>query len=377
MLISKEQIINNLAQIHDPDSGKNLVELNSIGEISVSDNKIFFSLQLPKKNAFVKSIEKACLKSLKSEFGENLEIVIEAQTKIDVLKISAGRKDNLEILPGVKNILAVASGKGGVGKSTIASNLAVALAQTGAKVGLLDADIFGPSQPKMFGVEGMQPHLTKINEKSYVVPIEKYGVKLLSIGFFVKPEDALIWRGAMATSALKQFITETDWGELDYLLIDLPPGTSDIHLTMVQTVPVTAAVIVSTPQDVAVADAIKGLSMFRAEKIEVPVIGLIENMAWFTPAELPTNKYFIFGKEGLKRLSERMEIPLLGQIPLVQSICESGDSGKPAVLDTNSPQGIAFAELAKNVALKIEERNQNLAPTQKVEMSNDSSCHTD
>jgi ATP-binding protein involved in chromosome partitioning len=371
-----DRILQVLKKVIDPETERDLISLNAVSSLESEESKISFSLILPPKNPFVKSLEKACIKTLKAELGEETEITVKSTPKIEALKISAGRKDDMQVLPGVKNILAIASGKGGVGKSTIAANLAVALAQKGAKVGLLDADIFGPSQPKMFGVEGMQPQITKIDGKSYVVPIEKYGVKLLSIGFFIKPEDALIWRGAMATSALKQFINETVWGELDYFLIDLPPGTSDIHLTMVQTVPVTAAVIVSTPQDVAVADALKGLSMFKADKIEVPVIGLIENMAWFTPAELPENKYYIFGKDGLKKLATRMQIPLIGQIPIVQSICEDGDNGVPSVLDINSPQGKAFAELAENVAKRIEERNKNLAPTQIVEIKPDASCHT-
>ncbi len=376
MKYSIDSILQVLKKVEDPETGKDLISLNAISSLESEDSKISFSLVLAPKNPFVKSLEKACVNILKAEFGNTTEIIVKSTPKIEALKISIGRKDDFQVLPGVKNILAIASGKGGVGKSTVAANLAVALAQTGAKVGLLDADIFGPSQPKMFGVEGIQPQTTKIDGKIFILPIEKYGVKLLSIGFFVKPEDALIWRGAMATSAIKQLINETLWGELDYFLIDLPPGTSDIHLTMVQTVPVTAAVIISTPQDVAVADAIKGLSMFKADKIEVPVIGLIENMAWFTPAELPENKYFIFGKDGLKKLATRMQIPLLGQIPLVQSICEDGDNGKPSVLDILSPQGKAFAELAVNVAAGIEERNKTLSPTQKVEINPDASCHS-
>ena len=269
--------------------------------------------------------------------------------------------------------IAVASGKGGVGKSTVAVNLAIALAKQGARVGLLDADIFGPSIPKMFGAEGSVPKVKKVAGKDRIVPLEKYGIKMLSIGFFVKPEDALIWRGAMATGALKQLINDGLWGELDYMLIDLPPGTSDIHLTMVQTVPVTAAIIVSTPQDVALADAIKGLSMFEADKIEVPVIGLVENMSWFTPEELPENKYYIFGKDGVKRLAEEKNIPLLGQIPIVQSIREGGDQGTPAVLQ-DTPLGEAFMQLGENVAEKVEERNQKLAPTKKVEIDPNASC---
>ncbi len=248
---------------------------------------------------------------------------------------------------GIKNIIAVASGKGGVGKSTIAVNLAVAVAKTGASVGLVDADVYGPSLPKMFDLEGERPQIKREGEKEIIVPIEKHGVKVVSIGFFVRPEDALVWRGPMATSALKQILTQTEWGELDYLFIDMPPGTGDIHLTLVQETAVTGVVIVSTPQEVALADAVKGIAMFTGEKINVPVLGLVENMAWFTPAELPENKYYIFGNDGVKNLAEKMNIDLLGQIPLVQGIREDGDSGRPSALDENHPAGKPFEELAR------------------------------
>jgi len=272
------------------------------------------------------------------------------------------------LLTGVKNIIAIASGKGGVGKSTVTTNLAVALAQSGAKVGLIDADIFGPSIPVMFNCEREQPEVKVINGKNIIVPLEQYGVKLISIGFLTPPESAVVWRGPMASSALKQFITDADWGELDYLLIDLPPGTSDIHLTLVQTVPVTGAVIVTTPQKVALADAMKGLSMFKQPQINVPVLGVVENMAYFTPEELPDNKYFIFGKDGGKTLADKFDVPLLGQIPLVQSIRESGDSGLPAVLK----EGItatAFRDLAENLARQVAIRNATFTSTKKVELT--------
>ena len=259
------------------------------------------------------------------------------------------RPEPNQLLPDVKNILAIASGKGGVGKSTIAANLAVALAGMCYKTGLLDADIFGPSQPKMFQTEDARPYLERVGDRDLIRPAENYGVKLLSIGFFVDKHDAVLWRGAMASNALKQLISEGNWGDLDYLMIDLPPGTSDIHLTLVQTLSITGAIIVSTPQEVALADARKGISMFTGEKVNVPVLGLVENMAWFTPAELPENKYYLFGKEGGRRLAEELHISLLGQIPIVQSICESGDTGIPVALNPDTITGAAFRSLAEHV----------------------------
>ena len=278
----------------------------------------------------------------------------------------AARPEPDKLLPEVKNIIAVSSGKGGVGKSTVAANLAVALALQGHKVGLLDADIFGPSQPKMFNVEEARPYMVEVGGRELIEPAANYGVKLLSIGFFINKEDAVLWRGAMASNALKQLIGDANWGDLDYFLIDLPPGTSDIHLTMVQTLAITGAIVVSTPQEVALADARKGISMFMGEKINVPVLGLVENMSWFTPAELPENKYYLFGKEGGKRLAEELNIPLLGQIPIVQSICEGGDSGKPVALNPDSITGQAFQKLAENVVKQIDYRNEHLDPTKRV-----------
>ena len=374
MKYSIEQVLTALSEIKDPESGKDLVSLNAINSLVIEDNKISFSLDLPESNPFVKSIEKACEKTINEKISKDVKIEIKAFTKIEVQKVSFGRTDDQKILPGVKNILAVASGKGGVGKSTISVNLAIALAKMGAKVGLLDADVYGPSIPKMLGVEGKTPSIKKVNGKDVILPIEAQGIKMLSIGFFVKPEDALIWRGAMATSAINQFVKDTDWGDLDYFVIDLPPGTGDIHLTIVQAMPVTGAVIVSTPQQVALADALRGVSMFKADKIEVPIIGFIENMSWFTPEELPNNKYYIFGKDGLKDLANRMEIPLLGQLPLVQSIREAGDNGTPVSLDENTIMGKAFTELAKKVATGIEERNAKLDPTKKVEIDPNAGC---
>ena len=268
------------------------------------------------------------------------------------------------MLPQVKNVIAVSSGKGGVGKSTVAANLAVALSKLGYKVGLLDADIFGPSVPKMFQVEDARPYAEMVDGRDLIVPIEKYGIELLSIGFFVDPNQATLWRGGMASNALKQLVGDAKWGDLDYFILDTPPGTSDIHLTLLQTLAITGAVIVSTPQQVALADARKGINMYMNDKVNVPILGLVENMSWFTPAELPENKYYIFGKEGTKKLAEELNVPLLGQIPIVQSICENGDKGTPVALDENSVTGQAFLELARNVVAQTEKRNAELAPTQ-------------
>lgn len=276
----------------------------------------------------------------------------------------AARPEPGKMLPQVKNVIAVSSGKGGVGKSTVAANLAVALSKLGYKVGLLDADIFGPSVPKMFQVEDARPYAEMVDGRDLIVPIEKYGIELLSIGFFVDPDQATLWRGGMASNALKQLVGDAKWGDLDYFILDTPPGTSDIHLTLLQTLAITGAVIVSTPQQVALADARKGINMYMNDKVNVPILGLVENMSWFTPAELPENKYYIFGKEGTKKLAEELNVPLLGQIPIVQSICENGDKGTPVALDENSVTGQAFLELARNVVAQTEKRNAELAPTQ-------------
>jgi ATP-binding protein involved in chromosome partitioning len=273
---------------------------------------------------------------------------------VNIKAAQIARPEPDKLLPGVKNILAISSGKGGVGKSTVSANLAVALAAQGYKVGLLDADIFGPSIPKMFGIESARPIMSSIDGRELIVPEERYGVKILSIGFFVNQKDAVLWRGSMASNALKQLISDANWGELDFFLIDLPPGTSDIHLTMVQTLSITGAVVVSTPQQVALADARKGISMFQGDKINVPVLGLVENMAWFTPAELPENKYYIFGRDGAKNLAEGMNVPFLGHIPLVQSVREAGDAGRPAVFQENTPTANAFDELVRTFVANVQ-----------------------
>ncbi|MBI9062348.1 MAG: Mrp/NBP35 family ATP-binding protein [Marinilabiliaceae bacterium] len=359
-------ILDALKHVVHPGKGKDIVSLEMVeDDIRIDGKRISFSLLFDRANdPMVASLKKACVQAIKSYVGEDAEIEGNIFVKIKP------KQKPVEIKPmnTVKNIVAVASGKGGVGKSTVTSNLAVALAKAGYSVGLLDADIFGPSIPKMFQTEDARPVLEKVNGKDKIIPVEKYGVKMLSIGYFVNPDDALIWRGAMATNALRQLINDGLWGELDYLLIDLPPGTSDIHLTLVQSISLTGAVIVSTPQDVALADAIKGVSMFKSKNINVPVLGLIENMAWFTPAELPDNKYYIFGKDGGKRLAEKLEIPLLGQIPIVQSIREGGDNGEPVALSDTSVTALAFAHIAEKVVQRVEHRNIAMPETKIVEI---------
>ncbi len=361
--MTRDSILAALSTVNDPDIKRDLVSLNMIKDVEVGDKKVSFTVVLTTPACPLKEvIRKDCEAAVRKVVGNDFAILINITSSVTSLR------DNAPLLPGVKNIIAIASGKGGVGKSTVTSNLAVALAMSGAKVGLIDADISGPSIPVMFNCERDQPEVKTVNGKNFILPLEQYGVKLISIGFLAPPDSAVVWRGPMASSALKQFITDTIWGDLDYLFIDLPPGTSDIHLTLVQTIPVTGAVIVTTPQKVALADATKGLSMFRQPQINVPVLGIVENMAYFTPDELPDNKYYIFGKDGGKNLSEKFDVPLLGQIPLVQSIRESGDSGLPAVMK----EGItakAFMDLAETLARQIAIRNANFAHTKKVEIT--------
>ena len=364
MTLYPKRIMDALAKVRYPGTGKDLVTMGMVEDnIRIDGNKVSFSLLFEKPNdPFIKSVVKAAETAILTYVGEEVDI----KGNITVDAKQAARPEPDKLLPEVKNIIAVSSGKGGVGKSTVAANLAVALALQGHKVGLLDADIFGPSQPKMFNVEEARPYMVEVGGRELIEPAANYGVKLLSIGFFVNKEDAVLWRGAMASNALKQLIGDANWGDLDYFLIDLPPGTSDIHLTMVQTLAITGAIVVSTPQEVALADARKGISMFTGEKINVPVLGLVENMSWFTPVELPENKYYLFGKEGGKRLAEELNIPLLGQIPIVQSICEGGDSGKPVALNPDSITGQAFQKLAENVVKQIDYRNEHLDPTKRV-----------
>lgn len=354
-----------LATVMYPGTKKNLIESDMLADdVRIDGMKVSFTLLFPKEtDPFLKSTLKATEAALHYHISKDIEVEIKTEFA------SKPRPEVGKLLPQVKNIIAVSSGKGGVGKSTVSANLAIALAKLGYRVGLLDADVFGPSMPKMFDVEGARPYATQIDGRDLIEPVEKYGVKLLSIGFFVGKETATLWRGSMASNALKQLIADANWGELDFFILDTPPGTSDIHLTLLQTLAITGAVIVSTPQDVALADARKGIDMYRNEKVNVPILGLIENMAWFTPAELPENRYYLFGREGCKRLAEEMHVLLLAQIPIVQSICENGDQGTPAALDVETMTGQAFINLAQAVVTVTNRRNKEQAPTQIVQVN--------
>lgn len=365
MTLYPKMITDVLEKVHYPGNGKNLVEANMVeDDIRINGMNVSFSLIFEKStDPFIKSVVKSAESTIHAFVSKDVNVAI------SVKSLQAARPEPGKMLPGVKNVIAVSSGKGGVGKSTVSANLAVALAQMGYKVGLLDADIFGPSVPKMFHVEGAQIFMEKKDGRELIIPAEKYGVKLLSIGFFVNPDTATLWRGGMASNALKQLIADADWGDLDYFVLDTPPGTSDIHLTLLQSLAITGAVIVSTPQNVALADARKGIDMYQNDKVNVPILGLVENMAWFTPAELPENRYYIFGKEGVKRLAEEMNVPLLGQIPIVQSICNSGDEGEPVAVHADSLTGIAFRNLAEAVVRETERRNAELKPTEIVKIT--------
>ncbi len=365
-MYKKQDILNALRKVSHPEKGSDIVSLGMVGDIQVTDEGITLVLVPEKSNdPFLASVKSNCVRAVKEELGPDAVIYsIEVKPRIVVEKMAAPKRD---VLPGVKNIIAVSSGKGGVGKSTVAVNLAVALARKGYATGLLDADIFGPSVPRMFDAGDYRPEVKSEQGTDMIIPMTKYGVKILSIGFFVKGSEAVIWRGPMASSFLKQLISQGDWGELDYLIFDLPPGTSDIHLTLVQEVPVTGAIVVTTPQEVALADARKGIAMFRSESINVPVLGLVENMSFFEAPELPGKKYYLFGREGGSRLAAESGTVLLGQIPIVESICDGGDSGKPVALE-ESATGLAFMNLADTVVSQVEKRNAEMAPTKRVEM---------
>ncbi len=354
--MTKEKVLEALSNVQEPDLGKDLVTLNMVKDVEIEGNYVSFTVVLTTPACPLKDmIKNACVNAIKllvnKEAVVNVKFTSNTTTK---------RTDEGAVLPKVKNIIAVVSGKGGVGKSTVAANLALALSQGGAKVGLLDADIYGPSVPIMFGVRGERPLMIDIGEKGMIAPLERYGIKLISIGLLVDEKSAVVWRGPMASSAIRQFITDVYWDELDYLVVDMPPGTGDIHLTLMQTVPVTGAVIVTTPQDVALADAKKGIAMFGQAQMNIPVIGLVENMSYFTPKELPENKYYIFGKDGGKRLADEYDIPFLGQIPLVQSIREGGDEGVPVMVSDDLITKKAFQEFASVVVRSIAMRNANI-----------------
>ena len=357
--MKESDILKALSNVQEPDLGKDLVTLNMIKDIVIDGNNVSFTIILTTPACPLKDMmSNACTNAVKLLVNKEAVVTVNFTSKT-----TTNRQDPRDILKGVKNIIAVVSGKGGVGKSTVSANLALALSEGGAKVGLMDADIYGPSQHIMFGIRGERPMMKDNGGKGLIVPIDKYGIKVMSIGLLIDEKQAVIWRGPMVSSAIRQFVSEVDWGELDYLIIDMPPGTGDIHLTIVQTVPVTGVVVVTTPQTVALADAKKGIAMFSQAQLKVPIIGLVENMSYFTPEELPNNKYYIFGKDGGKHLADEFDIPLLGQIPLVQSIREGGDIGVPVMISDDISQ-TAFREFAANTVRGIAMRNANMPATE-------------
>ena len=363
--MTNDDILKALSNVQEPDLGKDLVTLNMVKDIKIDGNAVSFTVVLTTPACPLKEmIKNACINAVNILVSKEAEVTVNFTSNT-----SSNRKDGKTVLSGVKNIIAVVSGKGGVGKSTVSANLALALSQSGAKVGLMDADIYGPSQHIMFGVRGERPLMTDVDGKGMIVPIEKFGIKLMSIGLLIDEKQAVIWRGPMVSSAIRQFVSEVDWGELDYLVIDMPPGTGDIHLTVVQTIPVTGVIVVTTPQTVALADAKKGIAMFSQAQLKVPVIGLVENMSYFIPQELPNNKYYLFGKDGGKHLADEFDIPFLGQIPIVQSIREGGDQGIPAMVGDDAVSQKAFMDFASNAVRGIAMRNANLEPTQIIEIT--------
>jgi len=375
MKLTKEVVIAALQHITLPNEDQNIVESGAIKNIQLFGSDVELDLEIKNPTLqYKKKAEVDCLKAIHDHAYEKSKVKVNLIVNTPVKEKENKIKGNP--IPGVKNIIAVSSGKGGVGKSTIAANLAVGLSDLGHKVGVIDADIYGPSMPIMFGLEGETPTSVNIDGKSKIKPLESYGVKLLSIGFFAQSQQAVVWRGPMASKALNQLLWDTHWGELDYLVVDLPPGTGDIHLSLVQSIPLTGAVVVSTPQHIALADAQKGVNMFRMDSIDVPVLGMVENMSYFTPEELPDNKYYIFGKEGAKGLALQMDIDLLAEIPIVQSIREAADAGRPAILQGATPIAIELLNMAKNVVAAIEKRNVALPPTSAVQTTHSAGCST-
>ncbi|MDG1022747.1 MAG: Mrp/NBP35 family ATP-binding protein [Flavobacteriaceae bacterium] len=372
MKITKEAVINALKKISLPGEGENIVDRGVVSNIMIFDDQIDVDIQLQNPSLQArKKLEVSILKTIHENVYEKAKI------KINIKVVSPPAEENTikgKPIKGIDNVIAISSGKGGVGKSTVTANIAVTLAQMGCKVGVLDADIYGPSIPTMFDMEGARPLSVQVEGKSMMEPVENYGVKVLSIGFFTKPEQAVIWRGPMAAKALNQMIFDAAWGELDFLLIDLPPGTGDIHLSIVQSLPLNGAVVISTPQNVALADAKKGISMFQQDNIQVPVLGIIENMSYFTPPELPQNKYYIFGKKGAEYLAKDKEVPFLGALPIEQSVREAADAGRPAGLQETTPIAVAFQEIAKKLVSQVLIRNKNLPPTKAVEITNLVGC---
>ena len=372
MQITKEQVLKALGTITLPGGGVDLVSAGAVTNVLVFGTEVVLEVQIENPTLqYKKKVEVECLKAIHDHVYEKADVKVNITVNASEQKADRIRGNEI---PGVKNIIAIASGKGGVGKSTITANLAVALAEQGYKVGLVDADIYGPSMPIMFDVEKAKPTGKEVDGKKKIIPVESYGVKILSIGFFANMDQAVVWRGPMASKALNQLLWDADWGDLDFMLIDLPPGTGDIHLSLVQSIPVTAAVVVSTPQNIALADARKGVAMFQMDSIGVPVLGIVENMSYFTPVELPDNKYYIFGEGGAQQLAQQLNLPVLAEIPLVQSVREASDAGRPAVLQGATPAAIAFAKMAENVVEELNKRNVNLEATKKVEITTMSGC---
>ena len=372
MQITKDKVLKALGTITLPGGGVDLVSAGAITNVLIFGTEVVLEVQIENPTLqYKKKVEVECLKAIHKHVFEKADVKVNITVNAPEQKTERIRGNEIS---GVKNIVAIASGKGGVGKSTITANLAVALAEQGYKVGLVDADIYGPSIPIMFDVEKVKPTGREVDGKKKILPVQSYGVKLLSIGFFANMDQAVVWRGAMASKALNQMLWDADWGDLDFMLIDLPPGTGDIHLSLVQSIPVTAAIVVSTPQNIALADARKGVAMFQMESIRVPVLGIVENMSYFTPSELPDNKYYIFGEGGAQQLAQQLNLPVLAEIPLVQSVREAADLGRPAVLQGATPAAIAFAKMAENVVEELNKRNVNLAATKKVEITTMSGC---